>query len=163
MLSKSVFKALNDQINLELHSFYSYRAMAIYCDSTELPGCADWLKKQADEEMEHAEKIIEYVLDRGEAPDLSAIAACESKFKNCLEVFKAGLAQEQQVSGSINKIYELAINEKDYATQVFLNWFIEEQVEEEASLQALVGRLERIGDNVGALHTFDNKIASNRE
>ena len=163
MISKKMLTALTEQINLEYSAFYSYTAMGILCDTMEFAGCASWLEKQAGEEKEHAEKIVHYVLEQQETPILNAIDQPKANYKSLLEIFQASLAQEKHVTSSIHKIYELAVSEKDYATQVFLNWFVEEQVEEEASVTSVVERLKRIGEHTGALLTFDTQMGNRKD
>lgn len=158
-LSTNVEKALNDQITLELASAYAYLGMAAYFESTPFNGFAAWMKKQSTEEIEHAAKIFEYVSERAGRISLGALPAPKSDYQSPLDTFRASLAHEQKVSASILAIYELAGNEKDFATQSFLKWFLDEQVEEEKSVGDMVAMLEAIGDNRNGLFHLDHRAA----
>jgi len=160
MLSKDLTKVLSDQVNAEYYSAYIYLAMSAWADSVSLKGCANWLFAQAQEEMAHGTNIYQYILERGAVPSFSAIAAPESKFNNIIDVFKEVLAHEQKVTKSINNIATLALKEHDHACYQFIMWYVNEQVEEEASASDVLGKLEMIGDNKSMLLTLDNELAS---
>ncbi|MBI4811485.1 MAG: ferritin, partial [Ignavibacteriales bacterium] len=131
MINKSMQDAINSQINEELYSSYLYLAMAAHFDAINLSGFAHWMKVQSDEERSHAMKFYNYIYDRGGRVSLKTIPQPPAKFKSPLDVFKQVLEHEQKITKLINKLYELAIKEKDYPTEMMLHWFINEQVEEE--------------------------------
>lgn len=162
-LSTNVEKALNDQITLELASAYAYLGMAAWFESTPFTGFASWMKKQSTEELDHASRIFEYVSERGGRISLGGLPAPKCDYQSALEAFKASQAHEQKVSASILAIYELAGAEKDYSTQSFLKWFLDEQVEEEKSVGDMVATLELIGDNRNGLFHIDHRAAKRAE
>lgn len=158
-LSKKMTAALNDQINMEVASAYIYLSMSGYCAEANLKGAASWLRIQWGEELEHATKLIDYVGERGGSVALKTIAQPPSKFKSLLDVFEQVLAHEQKVTAAIHKIYDLAITEKDYASQTFLQWYVNEQVEEENSPAEIIGMLRLVGDSGAALLVVDRQLA----
>jgi ferritin len=158
MLSKPVLDAMNEQITHEMASAYLYLQMSAYFESMNLPGFASWMKVQFAEEQEHALKFYEFILDRGENVTLQAIPAPQAEFGSPLDVFQKTLAHEQKVSGLINNIYTIALEQKDVASQVFLHWFIAEQVEEEKNATAIVDILTKIGGSVGSLYQLDHQL-----
>ena len=160
-LSAKTEKALNAQVNMELRSAYAYLGMAAYFDHTAFTGFGQWMSLQAREELKHADKFFKYVVDRGGHVTLQAIPAPKCDFKSPLEVFQTSLAQEQDVSASINGIYETATADKDFSTLSFLKWFLDEQVEEEKTVGDIVLKLELVGDNRNGLFQID-KLASKR-
>ncbi|HOT51006.1 MAG TPA: ferritin, partial [Candidatus Hydrogenedentes bacterium] len=147
MISKKMVDAINDQINAELYSSYLYLAMAAYFDSINLKGFENWMRVQAQEEDFHAKKFFDYLLSRQGRVQLKAIAAPPATWKSPLDAFQATYKHETEVSARINKLATLAAKENDHATSVLLHWFINEQVEEEASADALVQKLKLIGSN----------------
>jgi len=144
MLSEKMQKALNDQINAEIWSAYFYLSMSAYFESENLPGFANWMKIQWQEELSHSIKFFDYVNERGGRVTLQPIAAVDTEWKNPLEVFEATLKHEQHVSFLINELVNTAMEERDHATNNMLQWFIAEQVEEEASVDGLVQQLKLI-------------------
>lgn len=146
MITKTVQDALNKQIQKELYSAYLYLAMAADCEAKNLKGFASWLKVQNQEETSHAMKMYDYLLERGGAVALQAIEAPPSEFGSPIKMFESVLEHERHVTASINELYEVAGKEKDYATQVFLHWFISEQVEEEASASDVLEKIRMLGD-----------------
>ncbi len=154
-LSTKLEKALNDQINLEVCSAYAYLGMAAYFEHATLTGFAKWMKVQSGEELGHANKFFEYVVERGGRAALQPIPEPKSDYKSALEAFKASLGHEQKVSASIYAIYDLASGEKDFATLSFLKWFLDEQVEEEKNVSEMLAKLEMIGDNRNGLFHLD--------
>lgn len=158
MISKSMQDALNEQINKELYSSYLYLSMAAYFEAKNLPGFAKWLHLQADEEREHAMKFYTFLVDRGGRVDLKAIAAPETDWKTSLDVFKQVYEHEQKVTASIDALYELASKEKDYPSQVMLQWFINEQVEEEKNASGIVQQLELIDAHGTAVLMLDHQL-----
>jgi len=156
-LSNEIATLINEQVNHELQSSYAYLAIALWFETTPYQGFAAWMRKQSDEEIEHAHKFIEYMSDRGNAVELLALAKPEFKLSKPIDAFRCGLEHEEKISGLIRKIYAAAEEAKDYETKHFLSWFLEEQVEEEASAQAMIDRLELAGDHAGALLALDAK------
>jgi ferritin len=133
--------------------------MSAYCESINMQGFAAWLRRQSTEELEHALKIFDYVLDRSGKVTLKAIEQPASKFSSLLKMFQQVVEHEREVTGMINKLYELALNEGDHATAVEMQWFITEQVEEEKNALNLVEKLKLAGDNSSALLILDRQLA----
>jgi ferritin len=158
MFNQKVRDAMNDQIQRELESAYIYLSMAAYFDSISLPGMAQWMRSQFQEEQFHAFKFYDYIGDRGGRVVLQPIGQPPVEFESPLDVFEKTLAHEQKVTGFINDLYALAIAEKDFASQMFLNWFVEEQVEEEKTANDIIDVLKRIGDNGHALIMLDKEL-----
>lgn len=158
-LSKKMSAALNDQINMELASAYIYLSMSAYCAEANLRGAASWLRIQWEEELAHATKLLDYVGERGGSVTLKAIAQPASKFDSLLDVFEQVLAHEQKVTAAIHKLYDLAVAEKDYASQAFLQWYVNEQVEEENSPAEIISMLRLAGDSGAALLMIDRRLA----
>jgi len=158
MLNKTVERAINEQIQAELYSAYLYLSMAAYSAAANLPGFAHWMKVQSQEETEHAMKFFNYVNERGGRVMLKALDQPPVEFESPVDLFKKVLEHEQLVTGLINDLYELAVKENDYATQVLLHWFIEEQVEEEASAAQIVETLKMAGDKGNALIMVDKGL-----
>lgn len=160
MLAKAVQDAMNEQIKTEFYSAYQYLSMAAYCESVNLPGFAHWMRIQAREEVEHAMKFYDFVLDRGGRVLLQAIGQPVIEFGSPLEVFEQALEHEQKVTATINELYTLAVEENDYASQVFLQWFVTEQVEEEKNAGDVVETLKMVGDKSEALFLLDRELGS---
>jgi ferritin len=160
MLNKKMEKALNGQINAELYSSYLYLAMSAYFASTGLGGFSRWMQAQAQEELIHAMKFYHFVNERGGRVFLEVIEAPTSKWKSPLAVFQATFAHEQKVTGLINSLVDLAMEEKDHATNSFLQWFVTEQVEEEASADEIVNKLRLVADAPGGLFMLDQELGS---
>jgi len=160
MISKELTKALSEQINAEYYAAYIYLAMSAWADSVSLKGCANWLFAQAQEEMAHGTNMYEYVLDRGAVPSFYPIQAPVAEYTNITEVFKAVLSHEQKVTTSINEIATLAMKENDHACYQFIMWYVNEQVEEEASASEVLDKLEMIGESKAALLVLDNELAT---
>ncbi|MEO8480052.1 MAG: ferritin [Gemmatimonadota bacterium] len=155
MLSQKVQDALNAQINLELASSYAYLAMAAFFESTALPGMAQWMRVQTEEEQLHAMKLFDHMNDRGGTVVLQPIEQPALKFDTPLSAFEAALAHEQLVTRAINTLYALAQEEQDYPSQVLLQWFITEQVEEEKTAQHAIDQLRMAGKDPSALLMLD--------
>jgi ferritin len=160
MLNSAVQQALNDQVQKELHSAYIYLSMAAYFEAENLPGAAHWMRGQAGEEQEHAMKLFDFIQDRGGRVTLQAIDAPPATFSSPLAVFEASYAHEQKVTKSIHDLYALAVKEADYPTQVMLQWFIDEQVEEEKNASAIMAQLKMVGDSPAALFMIDRQLAA---
>jgi ferritin len=158
-LNADVEKALNDQVNLELLSAYTYLGMAAYFENHSYPGFSSWMRLQGGEELGHARKFFQYIFDRGGSLELKEIPQPAQKFNSPLEVYEASLAQEQKVSEAIINIYELAGKHKDYATQSFLKWFLDEQVEEENTVSDFIGQLKVVGNTPVGLFQMDREAA----
>lgn len=161
-LSDQLTQAFNNQINLEFESAYAYLGMAAWCEANELTGFAGWLRAQAQEEVEHAMKFFQFVLDRDERIVLSDVAATPSHFATIVDVFRAALGHEQRVTAAISDLYAKATAEQDFASVPILNWFTTEQIEEEATVRQIVAELERVGDNTAALVLLDREMALRR-
>lgn len=158
-MNEKIFKALNEQIKHEFYSSYLYLSIASYFENIPLDGFGKWFRKQAQEEHEHAMKIYNYIIDRNLHVDLQSIEKPANEFKSIEEVFKLALEHERKVTHWINQIYELAVQEKDHATHVFLQWFISEQVEEEKNAQDNLDQIVLIGDDKAALFVLDQNFA----
>ena len=158
MFSKKVQDEMNLQIKYELESAYIYLSMAAYFDSITLPGMAHWMKLQANEEEVHAMKFYNFINDRGGRVELQAIGQPPVEFQSPLDVFERALAHEQKITGNINDLYALAFEEKDYPSQLLLQWFIDEQVEEERNAGDIVEILKRIGDEGHTLLMLDKEL-----
>ena len=158
MLSKQMESALNDQINAEMYSAYLYLAMSAYFQSTNLSGFANWMKIQTQEEMVHAMKFYDYINERGGRVDLQAIEAPPKDWKSPLDVFDATLLHEQKVTSLINNLVDIAIEERDHATNIFLQWFVSEQVEEEDTANEMLQKIKLMGDAPGGMFMLDNEM-----
>ncbi len=159
MLSEKMQAAMNKQINAELHSAYIYLSMSAYFEDKNLLGFAHWMRLQANEEVIHAMKFFDFINERRGRVLLEPIAAVPTEWASPLAVFEAALAHEQKVTGMINDLVDLAIQEKDHAANSFLQWFVDEQVEEEASADAIVQQLKMIGDAPQGLFLLDREMA----
>jgi len=162
MLSKTVENALNEQIKNEMYSSYLYLAMATFCEEINFAGFANWLRVQSGEENEHAMKFYGYIHDRGGHVELHAIEKPTTKFKSPKDIFVRVLEHEQKVTAMINKLYEIALKEKDYPTQILLQWFISEQVEEERNATAIIDKLNMVGEHGPALIMLDRELGSRK-
>jgi ferritin len=162
MFSKSIQDAINDQINLELSSAYIYLAMSAHFEGENLGGFANWMRVQYREETDHAMKFYKHVFDRGGKVVLKAIPQPTAKFKSPLDVFNIVLEHEKKVTASINRLFELALKEKDYASQNFLQWFIKEQVEEEKNATDIINMLEMIGNTPISLIMADRQLGARK-
>lgn len=158
-MNDGVRSAINDQINREFYAAYLYLAMAAHFDEEALAGFSAWMKLQAQEELGHAMRLYGYLLERGARVELQTIEAPPARFGSPLSIAEQALEHERQVTKSINSIYALAHKEGDYATQVQLQWFVTEQVEEEHSAETMVERLRMAGDNRAALLILDREVA----
>jgi ferritin len=158
MINKPVLDLMNAQITHEMASAYLYLSMAAYFESMNLPGFANWMRVQFQEEQEHALKFFDYILDRGEKVSLGAIEQPAVDFASPAAVFEKTYAHEQKVTGLILGIYEAAKAENDVASQIFLQWFINEQVEEEKNASQILDLLQKIGASVGSLYQLDHNL-----
>ncbi|MBN2180501.1 MAG: ferritin [Sedimentisphaerales bacterium] len=158
MISKKMEKALNAQINAEMYSAYLYLSMESYFKSLNLNGFANWMRVQTQEEMMHAMKIYDFISERGGRILLKAIEGPQTKWDSPLAVFEAVSKHEQKVTSLINDLVDLAIKEKDHATNSFLQWFINEQVEEEASADEKVQQLKMMENAPGGMFMLDREL-----
>ncbi len=157
MIKKDLQEAINNQIRNEYYSSYLYLSMASYCESINYAGFASWLREQSKEELEHAMRLFDYMIDRDGRVVLESIDKPPSEFGSLLEMFQQVHDHEKEVTSMINQLYEIANNENDHATVVELQWFIQEQVEEEKTTQDIVEDLKKAGDDSAALLILDNK------
>ena len=158
MIKGKIEKALNDQINAEMYSSYLYLSMSSYFSSINLNGFATWMRVQAQEELMHAMKFYDYVIERGGRVTVKAIEAPPAEWDSPLKVFEHVYTHEQKVTGLINDLVNLAIAEKDHATTAFLQWFVTEQVEEESSADEIVQKVKLVGDQGAGLLMLDQEL-----
>ena len=158
MLSKTMQDAINKQVNAEVSSAYLYLSMSAYLAANNRPGCAHWMRVQWEEELSHAMKLFEHINDRGGHAALKAIPQPPTEFKSLHDVFKQVLDHEKEVTALIHKLYETAVKENDYPAQVMLQWFINEQVEEEKNAAEVVEQLKLIGDQGAAVIMLDQHL-----
>ncbi len=159
MIPKQVQDAINEQINHELYSAYLYLSMAAHFESENFPGFAHWMIVQYKEETSHAMKFYKFLHDRSGKVVLKAIEQPPTKFETPLKIFEMILKHEQKVSALINRLYELAVKHKDYPTQVLLQWFITEQVEEEKNDLEIINQLTMAGNAPAAIMLIDRQLA----
>ena len=158
MISEKMNAALNDQVTKEMYSAYLYMAMSSYSSSIGLKGFASWFMVQYHEEMYHAMKIYEYIHSQSGEVALKAIDEPPAVFEGPLDMFEKTLAHEQKVTRSINDLMDLALSEKDHATQIFLQWYVSEQVEEEENDNDIIAQLKLIKDNPQGLMMLDREL-----
>lgn len=160
MLNKKVEEAINAQINAEFWSAYLYLSMSMHFANKGYAGIANWFAIQFKEEQDHATIFMNYVNSRDGKVLLAPIDAVDTEWASPIDAFKATLAHEQKVTALINNIFSVAVEEKDYATQNMLQWFINEQVEEEDTARGYIDALEKIGDNGYGLYMLDKELAA---
>lgn len=158
MMNWKMEKIVNKQINAEMYSSYLYLSMSAHFESKALKGMANWMRVQAQEEMVHAMKFYNFVLNRGGKVALTAIDAPKTEWATPLEVFEDVLKHEIKVTGLIHGLVDKAIAEKDHAANTFLQWFVNEQIEEEASAQQVIDKLRLAGDSSGAMFMMDQEL-----
>jgi len=158
MISKKTEDALNEQINAEFYSAYLYLSMEAYFESMNLPGFANWMRAQIQEESMHAMKIYDFVNERGGRVLLKSIEQPPTEWKSPLAAFEAAYKHEQKVTGLINDLVNLAIEEKDHASNTFLQWFVNEQVEEESSVNEVVQKLKMLENAPGGQFLIDREL-----
>jgi ferritin len=159
MLSDRIQKALNGQMNAEIYSSYLYLSMNAYFRSASLDGFANWMFAQAQEELMHGMKFYEFINQRGGRVTLAAIEAPPTEWDGPVAVFEDTLKHEQKVTGLINDLVEVALEERDHATQIFLQWFVTEQVEEEENVGNVLEQLKLLGNAKGGLFMMDRELA----
>jgi ferritin len=160
MINEKLQEAINNQINAELYSSYLYLSMSAYFESIGLKGFANWMRVQAQEEVTHAMKFYGFINDRGAKVLMQPIEGPETNWESPLAVFEYTLEHERKVTGMINDLVDLSVSERDHALTNFLQWFIGEQVEEEANAGALVEQLKLMGDSGNALFMIDRELAA---
>lgn len=158
MLKKKVLKALNSQINAELHSSSLYLSISSYFHSLSLSGFASWMRVQAQEELLHGMKFYDFIISCGGRPVLEAVAKPEADWESPLAAFEQVLRHEQEITSQINALMDLAIVEQDHAAKIFLQWFISEQIEEEAAVGGISSRLRLIGKDSSGLFLLDAEL-----
>ena len=159
-MSPVVHEAINRQINAELTASYSYLAMSAFCARQAFNGCAHWLRLQSQEEYGHAMKLYDFLIARDGTVELGGMAAPAVKYASIGAVFEAALKQEQEVSGQIDALYELAFKEKAFSATVELQWFLTEQVEEEKSAREIVAKFRLVGNDPASLLDLDRELGS---
>jgi len=157
-LKRNLEKALNQQVNQEMSAAYAYLAASAWFESENLSGFAHWMEIQRQEELGHAQRLIDYLHDRGGKLDLEAVAKPTSDFQTIMAVFQEALTSEENNTRSIHDLYQLSVEENDYATQSFLKWFIDEQVEEESTMHDMISTLEHAGDDRSALLVLNEQV-----
>lgn len=160
MVSKKMQKAINEQIGKEFFSAYLYLQMSAWFEDQSLKGMAKWMLVQSQEESCHAMIFYNFLLDSNATVELPAVAKPTSAFKSALQVFEMAAKHEESVTASINNIVDIAMEEKYHAARSFLNWFVDEQVEEESNVKTIVGKLKLTGDNNSGLFLIDNELAT---
>jgi len=160
MINKKIEKAFNEQINNEIFSAYLYYSMSAYFHSIGLDGMAQWMQVQALEELTHAQKFFDHIVERDGRVELRAIEKPQVEWKSPLEAFEAAYKHEQFITGKINELMKLSREENDYASQGMLQWFVDEQVEEEASTSKIAQQLRMINDNPNALLMLDRELGT---
>ncbi|WP_010300729.1 ferritin [Kurthia senegalensis] len=160
MLSEKLHKALNDQLNFEFYSAHAYLAMAAYCTDENYDGFANFYLIQAEEERFHAMKFYNFLSDMGFRATIQPFPEVKNDFASLLDTFKTALGHEKEVTKRIYNLSDIALDEREHATMAFLKWFIDEQVEEEATFDNLIAKLERINGDSNAILMLDNELAS---
>ena len=159
-ISKKMAEAFNSQIQAEFQSAYLYLSMAAWFEEGNFPGFSHWMKKQYEEEVEHAMKMFDSLAERGGRVELQAIMAPQKDWTDAIAVFKDTLEHERVVTKLIYKLVDMAKEEKDYASIEFLHWYVKEQVEEESTASGILANLEKIGDSVVGLLAFDRELGN---
>lgn len=162
-LSKLMQDALNEQIQKEYYSSYLYLAMSAYCEASTLPGAAKWMRIQSHEELAHALKLFDHIVDRGGRAQLEAIPQPPAEYASALQLFEKVLEHERLVTASIHTLYALAVKEQDYPAQVMLQWFVMEQVEEEKNATEVVEQLKMVGESKPSLMLLDRHLGKRSE
>ena len=162
-LSPKLKKELNIQMNREFDAFYNYLAMSSYFEDQSLKGIGKWMRHQSQEEHEHMMKYYNYIFDRDGSVEFDAVKKPKYNFKSTKQVFEAALKHEEHVTKTTHQLLDLAQKEKDHATVNFLQWFVEEQVEEEAQFKDILNTLEVLGKDSRSLYFLDKELGSARE
>jgi ferritin len=159
VISQTMQDALNAQVNAEQYSSQLYLAMSAHCELKSFRGFAHWLRVQAGEETTHALKLIELLIDRGGKPILAAISAPPSEFGGVIQVFEQALKHEQGNTARIHAVFQQARDERDHASEVALQWYVAEQVEEESTINRILDHLRAVGDKGGGIWYLDSRMA----
>ena len=159
MINPKIEKAFNEQINAELYSAYMYLSMAAHFDAKNLSGMGAWMKRQADEEMEHAMKFYSYIIENGGKVNLKTIEAPPKTWKSALDVFQNAYKHECKVTKLIHVLADLAKKLNDHPASIFLQWFVTEQIEEESTASSIVDKLKLIKENGAALLMLDHELS----
>jgi ferritin len=162
MMSRTMQDAMNEQMKHEFYSSYLYLSMSAFCDRSNLPGLARWMRAQAQEETKHAMKIFDHVLDRGGKVELQQLARPPADFASPKEVFEQAHQHERQVTAAINQVYGLAVDERDFASTAFLDWFVREQVEEEKTSGLLAEQFRMVGEDRPGLLMLDRELGQRK-
>jgi ferritin len=160
MISKKMAKALNDQLNYEFYSAYVYLAMSAHCESKGLKGFANWFYVQYQEETFHANRFYNFILDQSAEVELAAIDKPKKDYENEISMFMETLSHEREVTKRIYTLVDLALKEKDHGTNAFLQWFVTEQVEEEASVNQIIDKLKLVQGNGNGIFLLDNELSA---
>lgn len=160
MISEKLFSQLNEQVNFEFYSSYTYLGMAAYAESIDLSGFANFFRVQAQEELFHAMKLYDYIFQKNGMVKLEEIAKPENDYKNILDAFQRGYNHEQMVTRRFYELADTASEEREHATISFLKWFIDEQVEEENTFNSLLKKIRRCEGNTAALYMLDEELAT---
>ncbi len=161
-LKREILDALNDQLNAELESAYIYQAMAAMFEEDGFTGFAAWMDMQAIEEQEHARKFYDFINERGGRVKLSSISEPPFEWDSPKAVFEAALEHEEYITDRINKLVSLAREHDDYATEMFLQWFVDEQVEEEDTVNEILDKLDKVGDTNTGLYMLDKELGARK-
>jgi ferritin len=159
MIKKEVLEAINEQINAETYSAYMYLSMAAYLENMGLSGFAHWMKIQYQEESAHAIKFFNYLAERGGRVSLKAVAQVPVDFNGVVDIFEKTLAHENHVTSLINNLMDVSVKASDYASQSFIKWFIDEQVEEEANVEKILATLKLINGEGNGIFMMDRELA----
>jgi ferritin len=160
MISKTMQKALNGQLNKEFHSAYIYLGMSAYASQKGFNGCAKWFNMQYQEEVTHAMKLFRYLEDQGGDIELQDIKALNFNEGSILSIFEAAYEHEQKMTGWLNELSDMAMREKDHATYNLLQWYVNEQVEEEALFSEIIDKFKMVGDDGYGLYSIDKELGS---
>jgi ferritin len=159
MMNQKMQDAFNGQVNAELYSSYLYLSMAAYFESVNLKGMAHWMRIQGQEELQHALKFFDFINERGGRVLLASVEGPKTEWGSPLDVFEETCRHESHVTGLINNLVDMSLNEKDHAANTFLQWFVTEQVEEEATAQEIRDKLKLVRDNPVALYMIDQELS----
>ncbi len=160
MTNEVMMNALNAQMNEEMKSYFVYIAMAVYLEENKLPGFSNWMKQQAEEEMLHAWKFYNYIFSRGGTPVYEAIPKAADSFSGVEDVFKKSLQHEKHITGCVEKLLKRARTEDDLATESMMRWYIDEQVEEEATITAILDKISLVDQQANGLYLLDKEMGT---
>ena len=160
MISEKLNQAINEQITYEFYSAHIYLSMAAYCAANDLPGVSHWFRVQYREEVDHAMKFFNFVSEMEGTVKITGFQDPQPDFSSVLDAFETALKHEKVVTGRIYDLKTIAIDEKNYAASAFLEWYVNEQIEEESNAMGIVRRLKMIGDDPAALYMLDNELAA---